>query len=89
MSEENKITFIDEDGDRQDFFVVEETKIGGINYILVTESDDETEEAEAYIMKDVSQEGDAEAVYEFVEDDSELSNIADIFAELLEDTDLI
>ena len=35
-------------------FVIEETRINNVNYILVTDSDGEDEEAEAYILKDIS-----------------------------------
>ena len=69
------------------FFVVEETRIAGVSYLLVTESEDD-EEAEAYILKDLSDDGETEARYVFVEDDQELEAVSKIFAELLEDVDL-
>lgn len=68
------------------FFVVEETRINGISYLLVTETEDD--EADAYILKDLSQDGEAEASYVFVEDDNELEAVSAIFAELLEDVDI-
>ena len=68
------------------FFVVEETRINGISYLLVTETEDD--EADAYILKDMSQDGEAEASYVFVEDDNELEAVSAIFAELLEDVDI-
>ena len=68
------------------FFVVEETRIGGVSYLLVTETEDE--EADAYILKDLSEDGEEEASYVFVEDDDELEAVSKIFAELLEDVDL-
>ena len=68
------------------FFVVEETRIGGVSYLLVTETEDE--EADAYILKDLSKDGEAEACYTFVEDDGELEAVLKIFAELLEDVDI-
>lgn len=68
------------------FFVLEETRIGGVSYLLVTES--EEDEAEAYILKDLSQDGEEEASYVFVEDDDELAAVSKIFAELLEDVDI-
>lgn len=80
--EENKIRFINEDGQTEEFFVIEQTKLGDFNYLLVTEKDED--DAEAYILKDVSEEGSADSVYEFVEDDTELDALADIFAELLD-----
>ncbi len=68
------------------FFVVEETRIGGVSYLLVTETEDD--EADAYILKDLSKDGEEEARYVFVEDDDELEAVSKIFAELLEDVDI-
>lgn len=72
-----------------ELFVIEQTRLGGINYILVTDSEDETEDADAYILKDLSKEEDTEAIYEFVSDDSELEAIAKVFENILEDIDLV
>lgn len=85
---EEKIVFIDEDGKEIEMFVVEETRINNVNYILVTD-DDEDDEATAYILKDVSDDKDEDAVYEMVEEDSEIEYIGKIFAELLDDVDII
>ena len=87
---ENEIIFTDEDGTEIRFYVIEETKLNDVSYLLVSDSEEDAEEAEAYIMKDVSAPEDAEAVYEFVTDETELSALGDIFNELLgEDTDII
>ena len=43
-----RLEFIDDNGEKTQFYVIEETRINGINYLLVSESDDENEEAEAY-----------------------------------------
>ena len=84
-----KLTFVTEDQESVDFYIIEETRVNGINYLLVTESEDEAdEEAEAYILKDTSKAEDTEAVYEFVESEEELDAVSRIFAELLEDMDL-
>ena len=84
-----KLTFVTEDQESVDFYIIEETRVNGINYLLVTESEDEEdEEAEAYILKDTSKAEDTEAVYEFVESEEELDAVIRIFAELLEDMDL-
>ncbi len=85
---EEKICFVDEDGKETEMFVIEETRINNVNYILVTEDDGENEEAEAYILKDISDDGDEEAVYEIVDDESEIDYIGKIFSELLEDIDV-
>ena len=84
-----KLTFVTEDQESVDFYIIEETRVNGINYLLVTGSEDEEdEEAEAYILKDTSKAEDTEAVYEFVESEEELDAVSRIFAELLEDMDL-
>ena len=84
-----KLTLVTEDQESVDFYIIEETRVNGINYLLVTESEDEEdEEAEAYILKDTSKAEDTEAVYEFVESEEELDAVSRIFAELLEDMDL-
>ena len=84
-----KLTIVTEDQESVDFYIIEETRVNGINYLLVTESEDEEdEEAEAYILKDTSKAEDTEAVYEFVESEEELDAVSRIFAELLEDMDL-
>ena len=69
-----------------DFFVLEQTRINGADYILVTDSEDG--DGEALILKDLSQDGEQEAVYEIVEDDDELEALSVIFGEMLEDVDL-
>lgn len=78
------LEFTSDDGEILVFFVLEETKINGVHYLLVTESQDE--ETDCYILKDLSNEEDNEAVYEFVENDEELDSIGKIFEELLEDS---
>ncbi len=79
------IEFETEDGEKVLFYVVEETMLGGINYLLVTDS--EEEEADAYIMREMTDQ-DGQGVYETVEDDEELDAVSKIFSELLEDIEL-
>ncbi len=81
-----RIIFTLEDGEKVEFYVLEQTVLGGISYILVTES--EEEEAEALILKDMSAQGEEEALYEIVEDDSELEAVSKIFQEMLEDVEI-
>jgi uncharacterized protein YrzB (UPF0473 family) len=84
-----KLTFVTDDKENVEFYIIEETRVNGLNYLLVSDSDDEEDdESEAYILKDVSGADEAEAAYEFVEDDEELDAVSRIFAELLEDIDL-
>lgn len=81
-----KITF--QSGDEAvEFYVEEQTTISGVSYLLV--SDSLEDEANAYILKDVSKDGDEEACYEMVEDEKELEALSAVFAQMLDDTDLI
>jgi len=84
----DEIIFTTEDGEEVVFSIIEQTRLGGINYILVSTPEDEDEDAEALILKDVSLDSDEEAVYDIVEDDGELELLAGIFKELLDDIEL-
>lgn len=82
-----KIIFTsDELQEKAEFFVLEQTKLNGVSYILVTDS--EEDDAECLILKDMSLEKDTDAVYEIVEDDDELEAISRVFEELLEDVEI-
>lgn len=74
------------DDETVDFFVIEETKINGIDYILVTE--EEEGDADAFILKDLSNIEDEEAIYEMVEDEEELEYVSNIFSEILDDIEI-
>ena len=78
-----KITFTADDGETVDFFVLEQTTVGGINYILVT--DTEEGDGEALILKDLSGPEAEDADNEIVSDDEELKSISGVFENLLED----
>lgn len=81
-----KIIFMSEDMQEIEFFVLEQTKLNGVSYILVTDS--EEGDAECWIMKDVSTEESLESIYDMVEDDNELLAVSKVFEELLEDIDI-
>ncbi|MBO7402566.1 MAG: DUF1292 domain-containing protein [Lachnospiraceae bacterium] len=85
---DNVIKFISADNEEFLFSVLEQTTLNGVNYLLVTMDPDE-EEAECYVLKEVSEKDAKEAVYDMVEDDKTLNALAGIFSELLEDTDVI
>ena len=74
----------DEDGNQIKLFVLEETQLSGIKYLLVCDSEDENEDANASILKEITTEGD-DVVYEFVEDDIEFDAVAKLFEELVGD----
>ena len=83
-----KITFVPDGGEAVDFYVLEQTTIGGVHYILVTDAE-EDEEGEAYILKDMSDSDAEERVYSMVEDDTEFDAVSAVFENILEDIDLI
>lgn len=87
-SQDKKVMLTTEDGENVEFSVLEETKINGINYLMVTDCDEQDEEGECYILKDLSKAEDTQALYEFVEDDNELDYLFKIFSELLDDLDV-
>lgn len=84
LDKDGSLSFILEDGKEVELFVIEQTMIHGINYILVTDSDKEEGESDAFILKEEVIDGD-EIVYDAVEDDAELEAISKVFAELLDD----
>lgn len=83
--EKIKFTFADGSGG-EEFFVLEETRINGSTYILVTDSDDD--EAECLILKETKRAKPDDSVYEIVEDETELLAISKVFEELLEDVSI-
>lgn len=79
-----KVTFQSpEDGEAIEFFVIEQTRINGADYLLVAE--EEEGDCDAFILKDVSQEKGEEAMYEMVESEEELEYLSRIFEEMLDD----
>jgi hypothetical protein len=82
---DNKVTFTTDNNETVEFHVLEQTKLNGNTYLLVTDAEENDEEGNAYILKDVSADADESAVYDVVEDEKELEAIAKIFEELLDD----
>ena len=82
---EIKFSFGDGNGE-DEFFVLEQTKINGATYILVTDS--EEDDAECLILKETGVEEQTDKMYEIVEDDTELLAVSKVFEELLEDVSI-
>lgn len=80
------ITLIGEDGEEIVFYVLEQTRQNGVNYLLVTDTADE--DGDCWIMKDAAGSDSEESVYEFVEDEDELGDMFRIFEELMSDADI-
>lgn len=85
---ENKVIFTTEDNEQVEFYIIEQTKVNGFNYLLVSDTNEDDEEGNAYILKDKSRETEEAAIYEMVEDQQELGLVAKIFDELLDDIEL-
>lgn len=86
MAKQEKIKFQPDGEEPVDFYVLEQTRIGGIDYILVT--DVEEGDGDALILKDTSRDGETEGVYTIVSDDEELAAVAGVFENMLEDVEL-
>lgn len=87
MAKLEKITFNPDGEDPVDFFVLEQTRIGGISYVLVT--DFEEGDGEALILKDMSRDGEEESVFMIVSDDEELAAVAGVFESMLDDVKFV
>ena len=87
MAKLEKITFNPDGEDPIEFFVLEQTRIGGVSYVLVT--DFEEGDGEALILKDISKDGEEESVFMIVSDDEELSAVAGVFESMLDDVKFV
>ena len=87
MNKLEKITFNPNGEEPVDFFVLEQTRISGVDYILVT--DFEEGDGEVLILKDMSKQDEPESVYAIVDDDEELKAVAGVFEDLLEDVKFV
>ncbi len=85
MEKAGKVTFQLDQGGSESFYVLEQTRIGGIDYILV--ADCEEGDGEAMILKDISEDGDEEGIYAVVSDEDELDAVAGVFKNMLEDVE--
>ncbi len=78
-----KVIFLDPETEEAiEFFVLEETQLNGVKYLLVTE--EEEGDGDAYIMREISGDGE-DVVYDMVEDDVELQALGKVFSELLDE----
>lgn len=69
------ITIVDDDGQERDCFVVDGIEVDKTKYILLVDCEEfDKSEPEAYLFKEVEEDGD-EFVYEPVEDDEEYNKI--------------
>jgi hypothetical protein len=83
-----KIAFYDEEQDGfAEFFVLERTKLNGVEYLLATQ--DLNQDADGYVFRvtaeHVEEDSEVSMELELVEDETELEAVGKIFAELLSD----
>ena len=81
---EDKLIMIMDDGSEAEFSILESTKLGGVDYILVTDAPDD-EDGDCFLLKDMSEPEDEEALYVDVEDEDEREAVMNIFEEMLKD----
>ncbi|HCS16045.1 MAG TPA: DUF1292 domain-containing protein [Lachnospiraceae bacterium] len=81
------INFITDEGEEIPFYIIEQTTLAGKDFLLVTDSDTQENEAQVYIMQEISDQDD-QTIYEFVEDEAQLEALSKVFEELLDDVDI-
>jgi len=74
-----KLTFQAENGEAVEFYVLEQTRVNGKNYLLVSED----ENGECLILQDHSREDEKDSLYEIVEDEEEQNALLSVFEQLL------
>lgn len=79
------IVFTSDTGEEVVFYIIEQTRLAGVDYLLVSTDVEDDEEAEALILKDISDATSEEAIYDIVEDEQELEMLASIFKVLLDE----
>ena len=81
------INFITDEGEEIPFYIIVQTTLAGKDFLLVTDSDTQEDEAQVYIMQEISDQDD-QTIYEFVEDEAQLEALSKVFEELLDDVDI-
>lgn len=81
-----KLIFESENGESIEFTVEAQIRMGGRNYLLVSEETEDEEEAVCRIFADLSEENDENALYEEVEDDGLIDTLLPLFEEELDET---
>ena len=82
-----KVTFQKNEKETVEYYILEQTRISGVNYLLVT--DTKEGDGEAVILKEVSAAEDEMGGYTDDLTEEEFEAVVPIFENLLEDVDLI
>lgn len=90
MKKIESIPFLTDDNTEIEFYVLEQTTLNGMSYLLVSEDRefDGEEETLVYIMKEIPGDRDDMVSYEIVEDEDELESVSAVFEQLMEDMDI-
>ena len=85
------IDFVDEDGEDKELIVLCQTKLAGVNYLLVSDAEieeleDDDTEVEVFIIKEESVSEDGENVtFKLVEDEKEILTVSKVFEDMMDD----
>ena len=82
-----KVTFQKNENETVEYYILEQTRISGVNYLLVT--DTKEGDGEAVILKEISEAEDEIGGYTDDLTEEEFEAVVPIFENLLEDLDLI
>ena len=87
MKEFASIPFYTEDGEEIELAILEQTRINGINYLMVSPVEEEGEDIYAFLLKESGSGDSSESTYEEVLDEEEMLSVSKIFEQLMEDID--
>lgn len=87
------VDFVDEDGENEELTVLCQTKLAGVNYLLVSDAEvedleDDDATVDVFIIKEEGTTEDGEdVVYKIVEDEKEILTVSKVFEEIMDDVD--
>ena len=87
------VDFVDEDGENEELTVLCQTKLAGVNYLLVSDAEvedleDDDATVDVFIIKEEGTTEDGEdVVYKIVEDEKEILTDSKVFEEMMDDVD--
>ena len=87
------VDFVDEDGENEELTVLCQTKLVGVNYLLVSDAEvedleDDDATVDVFIIKEEGTTEDGEdVVYKIVEDEKEILTVSKVFEEMMDDVD--
>ena len=83
----DKVVFAGEFGESMELYVLETTRLQGVDYYLASEV--EQGDGDCYILKEIPGKDGEDPAYEIVSDEGLLDYLASIFAEQMDDTDIM